>query len=483
MDDDLTPFGDGLPDELRRMLEQLTGPGGPLAGGLPGGLGSLVPGAGGAPDGPVDWRLARRVALQALDDDRSASEDERTAAAEALAIAELWLDAGSLPAPQDAGRLLLASRAEWVDAALAAMRPVVEPVAGAATDAMAEMARSSMQDLDLSAMGLGPIGDMLGGLDPGAMLRPMGASLAGLQVGQVLAELAGTLLHGTELGIPTGPRSTALLVAPTIADTFGDWELDTTEVLLVLCLHEAATRRLYHAVPWLESHVHELVTTFAEGTVVDPDALRRAAEEMMRGVDLQDPASLQEAMSSAGALRIEPTPAQRRVLERLQGVVALVTAWSRTEVERAAAQRLPALARIEEVLRRRRAMRADGDHLLAALLGLDLVPDDPTLGGAFVDHVLAVLGPDGLRTAIAHPENLPDLAELADPERWVTRVAAGDESVPDDLAGLLDGDGLADAPVEPSAAERLAASDDPVHPDEPTDDEPTDDGEPDHGDA
>lgn len=442
------------------MLEQLTGPGGPLEGGLPGGLPfGLVPG-GDAPTGPVDWRLARRVAMQALSSgDRSPDDDERAAAAEALTIAEHWLDAGSLPAPPDAGRLQLASRGEWVDAALAAMRPVVEPVAGAATEAMAELAAAQFEEVDLESMGLGPLAGMLGAMDPAAMLRPMGASLAGLQAGQVLGELATMLLHGTELGIPTGPRSTALLVAPNIEETFGGWELDRTEVLLVLCLHEAAMRRLYHAVPWLEGHVHELVATFAEGTVVDPDALRRTAEELLAGVDLEDPAALEEAMRSAGAMRIEPTPAQRRVLERLQGVVALVTAWSRSEVARAAADRLPGLARVEEVLRRRRATRADGDHLLAALLGLDVTPDDPTLGAGFVAHVEDVLGADGLRTAIAHPENLPDLGELAEPARWVERVRphdSGDGAVPDDLSALLDGGGLGDAPVEPSAAERLA---------------------------
>lgn len=462
MTDDTSPSPfDGMPDEFRRMLEQLTGPDGPLAGGglspealgQLGGLGAMF-GGGGAPEGPVDWRVARRAALQVLDtDDRSPTDAERDRAAEALRIAELWLDGSTLPAPPDAGRLQVASRSDWVDAALAAMRPLVEPVAAASTEQLAGLARKQMEDMDLEAMGLGPLAGMLGGMDPAQMLRPVGATLAGLQAGQVLGELAGTLLHGTELGLPTGPRSTALFVAPNIADTFGGWDLDETEVLIVLALHEAANRRLFHTVTWLEGHVHDLVATFAEGAEVDVEQLRRMADEMMMGIDPSDPEQLQEAMQSAAQLRLTPTAEQERVLGRIQGVTALVGAWTRREVGRAAADRLPGRARIEEVLHRRRALRADGDQLLASLLGLDITHDDPTLGDEFVAVVTAELGDRGLHEAIGHPENLPDLAELHDPEAWLDRVVRGSD-VPDDPGALLDG--LGDAPVEASAEDRIA---------------------------
>ena len=515
MADDATPSPfDGMPEEFRRMLEQLTGPGGPLEGlqkalgeggsgegglaGLLGGLGGAgglaglgglhgpAGGAGGAARGPVDWRIARQAALQAIGtEDRSASDEERGRAEEALRIAELWLDGSSLPAPPDAGRIQVAARGDWVDAALVAMRPLVEPVAAASTDTMADLARQQMQDLDLEAMGLGPLAGMLGGMDPAQLLRPVGATLAGLQAGQVLGELAGNLLHGTELGIPTGPRSTALFVAPNIAETFGGWELDETEVMVVLALHEAANRRLFHAVAWLESHVHELVATFAEGTEVDVDQLRRMTEELMLGVDPSDPEQLQEAMQSAAQLRLTPTSAQQRVLGRIQGVTALVGAWTRREVAEAAADRLPARARIEEVLHRRRATRADGDQLLASLLGLDITHDDPTLGDDFVRVVVDELGDRGLHEAIGHPENLPDLDELRDPAAWLRRVR-GDGDVPDDPAALLDG--LGEAPVEDSADDRIAAA----RAERETTDDPTDDaddaddgddaGDPDDGD-
>jgi hypothetical protein len=133
-------------------------------------------------------------------------------------------------------------------------------------------------------------------------------------------------------------------------------------------------------------------------------------------------------------------------------VVCLVGAWARHEAARAAEGRLPSLGRIEEVLRRRRATRGDGEELLASLLGLDLKPDDETVGERFVAAIEQALGPVGLHTALAHPENLPDATELADPASWLVRISADELDVPDDASELFAG--LGEAPVEGSADER-----------------------------
>ena len=65
--------------------------------------------------------------------------------------------------------------------------------------------------------------------------------------------------------------------------------------------------------------------------------------------------------------------------------------------------------------------------------------------------VEAALGPEGLHRALAHPENLPDAEELADPQRWLARTS-DDLDVPDDASALF-GE-LGEAPVEASADER-----------------------------
>lgn len=458
MSDHPTPPGgqdpfEHLPPELRRMLEQL---GGEQV------LRQLQGALAGHGGGPVNWQLAGQVALQlAAEGDRGPSEEERARAREGLQLAEHWLDDSPLPAPPDAGRLVVASRQEWVNAALGAIRPLVEPVAAAATQAMAQLTEQQLDDVDLDEvgrqLGVPELSGMLAGTDLSGMLRGVGATLTGLHAGQIVGQLARQLLGQYDLGVPTAPRAEAFTLAVNVDEAFGGWDLDATEVGIVLALTEAAHRRLFHAVPWLEAHLHGLVAQFAAGTRIDPDQLEDVARELMLGVDPEDPEALQEAMSRAGEFRLQPTPEQGRVLERIQGVLCLVQGWARHEVARAGEGRLPSLDRVDEILRRRRATKGDGEELLEQLLGLDLTPDDPTVGDAFVAAVEEARGPEGLRRALAHPENLPDADELAEPSRWLVRMASG-EAVPDDASALFEG--LDEAPVERSAEERRR------HPDE-----------------
>ncbi|HSK23566.1 MAG TPA: zinc-dependent metalloprotease, partial [Egicoccus sp.] len=399
------PFGESLPPELRAMFEQIGGSEGLAAMGAQ--LSQLFAGGLGQ-SGPVDWNLASRVALQvAADGDRGPTPEEETRARQALELAEHWLDDSPLPAPPDAGRLLVASRQTWVNAALTALRPLVEPVARASTDAMVSLAQEQLGELGEAGPGAMPgleglpagFGDFianLGGMDVGGMLRPAGAALMGLQAGQVVGQLARQLLGQYDLGIPTAPRSEAYAIAVNVHDEFDGWDLDPMEVAVVLALTEAAHRRLFHAVPWLEAHIQSLVARFASGTSIDAEHMRQLSEELLAGVDPDDPDSLREAMERASGLRMEPTADQRRILERLQAVVCLVGAWARHEAARVAGDRLPGRDRVEEVLRRRRATRGDGEELLAGLLGLDLKPDDETVGDAFVRTVEDALGPAGL---------------------------------------------------------------------------------------
>lgn len=452
--------GDGpdLPEELAALLRQFGGAQAveQLRATLRGG------------HGPVNWDVARQLAIQlAAEGDRPPTSEETSRAAQAQQIAEHWLDEGSLPAPPDAGRLAVVSRQTWVNDALDGLRPFVEPVAAASTKALRDLLTEQA-----GAAGLPPElagADLDAGLAP--LLQPMGAMLMGVQSGQVLGRLAGQMLGQYDLGVPTARPATAYRIAVNVDGVFAGYDLDPTEVAVVLALHEGAHRRQYHAVPWLTGHLSSLVAMFAQGTTIDADRLMEISRDVMEGVDPEDPASLEQAMERASHLRLEPTAAQGRVLERIQGVVALLQAWARAEARRAAESRLPHLSRIEETLRRRRAERGDGEELLAALLGLDLKPDDESVGDRFIAEVRQARGLDGLRRALAHPENLPDAEELAEPSRWLVRMAGG-EDIPDDPAALF---GAGEAPVELSADERRAERGG-------SDDEPPEDGEATSGD-
>ncbi len=454
-DDD--PFGH-LPPQLRALFDQL---GGSDLSGLAPHLAQAMHGMHQPTQGTVDFALARRVALEvAGQGDRAPSDAERTRAAEAFALAEHWLDTTGLPSPADAGTLVIGNRSGWIDAALGALRPLIVPVTEASIAAMTELAREQFAQLDVEDFdqlgitlpeGFGDVLRQLAQGDIGAMLQPAGAMMAGLQVGQVIGKLARQLHGQYDLGIPTAPTGQAHWIAPNITETFDGFDLDATEVAIMIATTEAAYRRIFHAVNWLEAHLHALVAEFARGIEVDAQRLEALTDELMLGVDPENPDELRQAMEKAAQFRLEPTPAQTRTLERLQTIVSVTGAWARLEARRAVGTRLPERDRVEEVLRRRRATQGDGESQLAALLGLDLRPRDDRAGDVFVAMVDDTLGPTGLLRVLAHPENLPHVDELHDPQQWLTRMSASSD-IPDDISALF-GD-VTEAPTEASAAER-----------------------------
>lgn len=469
-----------------------------------------------SPATAVDWRLAERAARDlAREGDRPASPSELARLEEALRLAEHWLDEGTLPAAPDAGRTYVLDRSGWIDLAMPVFVRLIGPIAVASTEALVTLAGRQLGELgrmleeapdaldaglgdlpaidldtlDLRAFGIegaqadamreqlrsvlgegADLGDLMrqalsamggaGGLgpggigaDPGEMLRPAAATLNALQAGQVIGRLAAQVHGHHDLGVPTAPGSTAGLVAVNVASTFEGYELDANEVAVLLAVTEAAHRRLHHAIGWLDDHQLHLLGRFADAMTVDESQLRELAEQMEQSFDPEDPEAFSRALERAGRLRLEPNPAQRAILAQLQVIVGLVGAWARHEAHRAVEGRLPNTVRIAEVLRRRRATQGDGEALLAGLLGLDLRPPDERIAERFVAAVLDVLGTDGLKRALAHPENLPSSEELAHPGSWLERNVDGVE-IPDDISSLLDdtgddtgdGAGSSDAP-------------------------------------
>ena len=147
------PFGFGLPDRDPERRGEGEGGGSSPNPMDPFGLGALFgmgPGAaGGAPEdllakmplfaelqklmtwsgGPVNWDLARQGAISQLaTGSQPTSGAERSAATEALRLADLWLDqVTDLPSGTD--RPLAWSRVEWVEQTLPAWRTLIDPLA------------------------------------------------------------------------------------------------------------------------------------------------------------------------------------------------------------------------------------------------------------------------------------------------------------------------------------------------------------------
>lgn len=375
-------------------------------------IGDLLSGS----EGPVNWKLARESALQAVASEPPVIDSDTAKVREATSLADLWLD----PVTTMASGVQSAqawSRRRWIELTLPAWTELVEPVAARVVAAMGGALPEEMR---------GMAGPLVG------VLQQMGALMFGGQVGQALGQLAGEVVSSTDVGLPLGPDGQAALL-PSNVTAFGEGlGLPDDEVRLYLALREAAHHRLFRHVPWLRAHLFDSVAAYAQGITIDTGAL----ESALRDVDPTDPESMQRALGG-GMFEPQTTPEQQQALRRLEVALALVEGWVDHVAGAAATAHLPAAAALRETVRRRRASGGPAEQTFAALVGLELRPrrlrDAANLWAALEDRQ----GLAARDRPWGHPDLMPGADDLDDPLGYATRVA--DEQI--DLGELDEGSG------------------------------------------
>ena len=376
---------------------------------------------GGAQDGPVDFAMARDVARHALaaqGPDPSPHAGQVGAAADAVRLAESWLDRVT-DVPAATTKAVAWSRAEWVEATAVSWRRLVEPVAENVVNAMGEA---------LPAEAKAMAGPLLG------LLNQAGSAMFAQQVGQALGALAGEVLSATDVGLPLGPEGVAAVLPHNVA-AFGEGlEHPAADVLLYVTLRECAHHRLFAHAPWLEQALVGAVDEFGRGTRIDMDAI----ESQVRDLDPSRPEQIAEAMSG-GLFEPQRTPEQQAALDRLETLLAFVEGWVDEVVTQAAAD-MPSAPALAEAMRRRRATGGPAEQTFASLVGLELRPrrlrDAANLWAAVRDR----RGPAARDAAWSHPDLMPTAADLDDPLGFATESVDSSEidAALDELLGAED---------------------------------------------
>ena len=416
-----------LAAQLQSAFQMLGGGGGGF-----GGLGGF--GGGGDSSSGVNWEVTKdtaRKAAAALGPDPTPNQSQVRGVADAVGIAEVWLDAAT-DFSRVGGPSAAWSRADWIERTMPVWRRLVEPVAGRIADAMAGALTLGGEDAP-EVPGMAGMAEMLR-----PMLRSSGASMFGLQLGQGLGQLSGEVVSTTDIGLPlTDTPQVALLPANVAA--FGEGlEQSATDVTLYLTLRECARQRLFASVPWLRTQLLTLVEQYAAGITIDTSALEDAVSGM-------DPSNMEEVAAKLEGGLFEPrkTPEQLATLERLETMLALVEGWVDDVVTEATAPWMPAAVPLAETVRRRRATGGPAEATFATLVGLELRPrrlrDAANLWAAVRD----ARGADGRDAVWSHPDLIPTSTDLDDPLGFARGETAAADAADDEfdaaLAELLDG--------------------------------------------
>ena len=355
--------------------------------------------------GPVNWDLARQIALaQLAEGHQIVAISDRTAIIDSLRLADMWLDeATTLPSGVSSAEAW--SRVEWVERTLPVWSALCDPVAARVA---AAMATSLPEELRAQA------GPMAG------MLNQVGGMMFGAQIGQALGALAGEVHGASDIGLPLGPAGTGALLAENVAAFGRGLGRPDEEVRLYLALREAAHQRLFAHVPWLRQRLLDSVDAYARGIVVDADAIERA----ITGLDPTNPEAMQEALSG-GLFEPQTTPEQQAVLGRLETLLAMVEGWVDAVVASAAGPRMPGADALQETTRRRRATGGPAEHTFATLVGLELRPRRLREAAALWTAIEEIGGAEARDRMWSHPDLMPSAEDLDDPAGFAARSHAG----------------------------------------------------------
>jgi len=373
-------------------------------------------------EGALNWTaatdMARRAVAQTADPSPTQRQQEQVA--EAVRLADLWLDE-TTQFPSGVVSTAAWSRAEWVVGTIDVWKRLVEPIAESSVGAVGSALPAEAQGL------AGPLAGFLG--------RAVGAMLAS-QVGNGLGALAGEVLSASDVGLPLGTAGKAALVTANVKQFADGLDVPEEDVLLYLALREAAHQRLFAHVPWLREHLLGAVTDYAKGIEINTASIQSSLEERMRGIDLSNPESMRELMEG-GLFEPEQSPAQKAALERLEVTLALVEGWVDEVVGQATHERMPNAGKLQEAVRRRRAAGGPAEETFAALVGLELRPrrlrDASTLWGSLRTRQ----GTEARDGVWMSPALLPSAADLDDPLGFREGASAPAEMSEEDFdAGL-----------------------------------------------
>jgi putative hydrolase len=396
-------------------FEQIFGAGGmPDLAGLMGQMQAMM-----APhEGAVNWTLAGDLARKTIAQQPDPSPTQRQAdgVADAVRLADHWLDE-ACEFSSGVTSTAAWSRAQWLEETKPVWQHLVEPVAehvvGAMGNALPEEARQMA----------GPLIGMFGKL---------GGAMFGSQIGSALGGLASEVLTASDIGLPLGPVGRAALVPANVAAFAEGLDVSDDDVTLYLALREAAHQRLFAHVPWLRDHLLAIVADYGRGITIDTAGI----EQQIQNLNPMDPQAMQQALEG-GLFEPAKSPAQEAALTRLETTLALVEGWVDEVVGQATAERMPAAAKLQEAVRRRRASGGPAEQTFAALVGLELRPrrlrDASTLWGSLRTRQ----GVEARDAVWLHPDLLPTPADLDDPLGFREDLGTPEDLSEDDFdAGL-----------------------------------------------
>ncbi|MDX1659619.1 MAG: zinc-dependent metalloprotease [Nitriliruptorales bacterium] len=247
--------------------------------------------------------------------------------------------------------------------------------------------------------------------------RRVASRVVGAQVGALLGLLSTKVLGQYVLPLSAPGSGQLVVVGPNLLaleDEFGPLAADLRRTVLV---HEVTHRLQFEGVDWLGDHLRGLLRRYLEHAKLDVATVLESAGRLPQAV-----AEARETGSVQPLFEAVMTAEQREVIREAQGLMSLLEGHGNAAMFLGSDGVVDDPGAVRDALEQRRQDAVA--KVLTAVAGLEMKKRQYREGEAFVRAVVDEVGVDGLNRAFSAPENLPRPAEVAEPQRWVERVAA-----------------------------------------------------------
>jgi coenzyme F420 biosynthesis associated uncharacterized protein len=356
----------------------------------------------------VDWSLAERTAgaviggigplgrpAPAPAPDGYDAVTVAATCADAIDAAAAYAGLGPVAAPP---RPELIDRRQWARTALATLAEAARPIEARV-----------FAELELP----GPLGPIA---------RSVAGAAAGAEAGVAVGYAARRVLGQYDLALFGRERPGRLLfVTENLSAARRELGADPDLFLRWVALHESTHVVQFERVPWLTTHMRalaaELVSSAAAG--LDPGTLAALARRL-----IGDPRAVVRGILRGEFARLLADPAAVATIDRLQAAMSVIEGHAEHVMDAAGGALGADVAELRRRLDRRRERRGGLGDVIGRLLGVDLKLRQYQRGKAFCDAVVGSGGPEALVAIWRSPDQLPDLAELEHPDRWLQRVSS-----------------------------------------------------------
>ena len=312
-------------------------------------------------------------------------------------VAEMRLTEASGLSPSTSTRVEVLGRQAWAEVNLKGSSGIVSR--------LAQRLGLQIAPAGLPAMGMTSFFEALGPL------------FMGIQVGFLIGHLSRQSVAQFDLCFPLSGTSTIHFNIPNIRKVEEELEINPESFRMWLCLHEVAHRMQSTAIGWVAPHLGTLLDRYVDSAEVDP------AQLMSKLEGLTDLDQLNNLMSRPEELLPMMMGSQQSAnMEQIRVMLAVLEGHADLIATQAGGPLLPEMDRIKEGMTRRRAEKTSAERLLERLLGIDVPPEIYRQGVRFVQQINDA---GHLHTLMSGPDTLPNAEEIAEPSKWLTRVAFG----------------------------------------------------------